>query len=48
DKEILEIAIEDREAILAADPELAAKENRGLHKKLSDLYAARWNLIDLA
>jgi len=48
DKDILELAIEDREAILAADPELAAKEHRGLRKKLRDLYAARWNLIDLA
>ena len=48
DKDILEAAIEDREAILAADPELAAKEHRGLRNKLRDLYAARWNLIDLA
>jgi hypothetical protein len=48
DKEILELAIEDREALLAADPELARKENAGLRRKLIDLYAARWNLIDLS
>lgn len=48
DKEILDQAIEDREAILAGDPNLEAKEHRGLRKKLRDLYAARWNLIDLA
>lgn len=48
DKDILEQSMEDRETILAADPELKSRENRGLHKKLHDLYAARWNLIDLA
>jgi ATP-dependent DNA helicase RecG len=48
DGDILAQAIEDREALLAADPELSAPANRGLHKKLRDLYAARWNLIDLA
>ncbi|MDP2865304.1 MAG: ATP-dependent DNA helicase RecG [Elusimicrobiota bacterium] len=48
DKEILEMAIEDREALLAADPDLVKKENAGLRRKLSDLYAARWNLIDLS
>ncbi len=48
DKELLEMAIEDREALLAADPELARKENAGLRRKLIDLYAARWNLIDLS
>ncbi|PKM98506.1 MAG: ATP-dependent DNA helicase RecG [Elusimicrobia bacterium HGW-Elusimicrobia-3] len=48
DGEILAQTMEDREAILAADPDLAAPENRGLRKKLRDLYAARWNLIDLS
>jgi ATP-dependent DNA helicase RecG len=48
DKDILEMAMQDREAILAADPDLEAAENRRLHAKLRDLYAARWNLIDLA
>ncbi len=48
DKDVLEAAIEDREAVLAADPDLASPANRGLKKKLQDLYAARWNLIDLA
>ncbi|OGR39421.1 MAG: ATP-dependent DNA helicase RecG [Elusimicrobia bacterium GWA2_64_40] len=48
DGEVLAQAMEDRETILTADPELASAENRGLHKKLRDLYAARWNLIDLS
>jgi len=48
DGEVLAQAIEDREAILTADPDLGARENRGLRKKLRDLYAARWNLIDLS
>jgi len=48
DKDILEQAIEDREAILAADPDLQARPNAGLRKKLRDLYASRWNLIDLS
>jgi len=48
DKEILEQTIEDRELILAADPDLQARENRGLRRKLAELYAARWNLIDLS
>jgi ATP-dependent DNA helicase RecG len=48
DKDILDQAIEDREILLADDPELKKKPNAGLHKKLRDLYAARWNLIDLS
>ena len=48
DKDILAQAIEDREALLADDPELLKRENAGLRKKLHDLYAARWNLIDLS
>ncbi len=48
DKDILELAIEDREALLSDDPELVKRENAGLRKKLHDLYAARWNLIDLS
>ncbi|PIU19695.1 MAG: ATP-dependent DNA helicase RecG [Elusimicrobia bacterium CG08_land_8_20_14_0_20_59_10] len=48
DKEILEQAIEDREAILAADPDLQTRPNAGLRRKLHDLYAERWNLIDLS
>ncbi|HAT72556.1 MAG TPA: ATP-dependent DNA helicase RecG [Elusimicrobia bacterium] len=48
DKDILDIAIEDREALLAADPDLTKKENAPLRHKLHALYAARWNLIDLS
>ena len=48
DKEILEMAIEDRDALLAADPELVKEENAGLRRRLHALYAARWNLIDLS
>ncbi len=48
DADVLNQAIEDREELLAADPELGKKENAGLRRKLQDLYAARWNLIDLS
>ncbi len=48
DKEILEQALADRDAILAVDPDLRAPENMRLHRKLRDIYASRWNLIDLA
>jgi len=48
DGDVLNQAIEDREELLAGDPELAKKENAGLRRKLQDLYAARWNLIDLS
>ena len=48
DGDILAQAIEDREALLTDDPNLAKKENAGLHRKLRDLYAERWNLIDLS
>lgn len=48
DKDILELAMADRETLLAEDPNLEQRANAGLHKRLRDLYAARWNLIDLA
>ncbi len=48
DGAVLAQAIEDREMILAKDPDLVKKENAGLRRKLQDLYAARWNLIDLS
>jgi len=48
DGDILAQAIEDREVVLAADPNLEKKEHAGLRKKLHDLYAERWNLIDLS
>ncbi|OGR67820.1 MAG: ATP-dependent DNA helicase RecG [Elusimicrobia bacterium GWC2_61_19] len=48
DKDVLEQAIEDRAALLAADPELVKPENAPLRHKLRSLYAARWNLIDLS
>jgi ATP-dependent DNA helicase RecG len=48
DGDVLKLAIEDREELLAADPELVKKENARLRHKLRALYAARWNLIDLS
>ncbi|MCX5792273.1 MAG: ATP-dependent DNA helicase RecG [Elusimicrobia bacterium] len=48
DGEILAQAMEDREALLAADPGLARPENAGLRRRLRALYASRWNLIDLS
>ncbi len=48
DGDILGQAIEDREALLAGDPDLLKPGNSGLRRRLHDLYAARWNLIDLS
>ena len=48
DAEILRQAIEDRDEVLAADPDLVKTVNAGLRKKLIEQYAGRWNLIDLA
>jgi len=48
DAGVLAEAVEDRDALLAADPDLAKPENFRLRRKLRDLYASRWNLIDLS
>lgn len=48
DAGVLAQAIEDRDALLAADPDLAHPANARLRRKLRDLYASRWNLIDLS
>jgi ATP-dependent DNA helicase RecG len=48
DADILAQAIEDREALLAADPELAARDNARLRRRLHAQYAAKWDLIDLS
>ena len=48
DGEILRAAIEDREALLAADPGLRKPENAGLRSELLDLYQRKWNIIDLS
>ncbi len=48
DKEILAQALEDRDALLSADPSLSLKENAGLRRRLQTLYATRWHLIDLS
>ncbi|OGS10379.1 MAG: ATP-dependent DNA helicase RecG [Elusimicrobia bacterium RIFOXYA2_FULL_58_8] len=48
DKDILAEVMEDREALLAGDPDLLKPENSRLRLKLRSLYATRWNLIDLS
>ncbi|MBI4801821.1 MAG: ATP-dependent DNA helicase RecG [Elusimicrobia bacterium] len=48
DGEILRSAIEDREALLAADPALRKPEHAGLRRKLLELYQQKWNIIDLS
>jgi ATP-dependent DNA helicase RecG len=48
DKDVLGQAMEDREALLAEDPELEKPGNLRLRRRLHLLYADRWNLIDLS
>ena len=48
DKEVLKEVMEDRDALLAEDPDLSRKENAGLRHNLLKLYAQKWNLIDLS
>jgi len=48
DGELLKLAIEDRDALLAEDPELRKPENAGLRYNLLKLYQHKWNIIDLS
>ncbi|MBU2572726.1 MAG: ATP-dependent DNA helicase RecG [Elusimicrobia bacterium] len=48
DGELLRSAIEDREALLAADPGLRKPEHSPLRHKLLQLYQQKWNIIDLS
>ncbi|MEI7481813.1 MAG: ATP-dependent DNA helicase RecG [Elusimicrobiota bacterium] len=48
DSDILKQAIEDRDALLAEDPDLLKPENAGLRYNLLKLYQQKWNLIDLS
>ena len=48
DGETLKQAIEDREELLAADPDLLKPENAGLRYNLLKLYQQKWNIIDLS
>ena len=48
DGEILKQAIEDREELLAQDPDLRAPGHAGLRYNLLKLYQQKWNLIDLS
>ena len=48
DGEILKQAIEDRDVLLAEDPDLMKDENAGLRYNLLKLYQQKWNIIDLS
>jgi ATP-dependent DNA helicase RecG len=48
DGEILKAAIEDRDALLAGDPDLRKPENAGLRHNLLKLYRQKWDIIDLS
>lgn len=47
DKDILEMAMEDKNELLSIDPELIIKENAGIRKNLIEKYARDWQIIDL-
>ncbi|NLO90479.1 MAG: ATP-dependent DNA helicase RecG [Elusimicrobia bacterium] len=46
DRELLEWALADRDALFSSDPDLSAPENQAFKKRLSALYTRRWHLID--
>jgi len=48
DSDMLKQAMEDRDALLAEDPDLRKSENAGLRYNLLKLYRQKWNLIDLS
>ena len=48
DREILQWAIEDRDALLAQDPYLQQPQHLPLRRKLIELYEKNWHLIDLS
>ncbi len=48
DGKILMQAIDDKDEILSIDPGISAPENAGIRKKLIEMYAEKWKLIDLS
>jgi ATP-dependent DNA helicase RecG len=48
DGELLKQAIEDRDELLASDPDLLKPDNAGLRHNLLKLYQKKWNIIDLS
>ena len=48
DQAILHWAIEDRDEILSADPNLVRPEHALFRRKLQELYQQNWHLIDLS
>lgn len=46
DKNILFMAIQDRDELFAMDPELKSNENTILKNKIIEIYGSKWNLID--
>lgn len=48
DKNILQWALEDREALLAQDPTLQKPEHAAFRARLLELYQQNWHLIDLS
>ena len=48
DRNILQWAIEDRDELLAADPQLKKPEHAAFRARLLELYQNNWHLIDLS
>ncbi|MFH1619506.1 MAG: ATP-dependent DNA helicase RecG, partial [bacterium] len=48
DAGILREAVEDRDALLKADPDLTFPEHRSFRNRLLELYQRKWHVIDLA
>ncbi len=48
DGEILKLAMEDRDALLAEDSDLLKAENAGLRYHLLKIYQKQWDIIDLS
>lgn len=46
DRNLLSMAIEDRDELLAGDPGLNMSEHSALKKKILELYGEKWKLID--
>jgi len=46
DKNILFLAIQDRDELFATDPDLRSRENTILRNKVIEMYGSKWNLID--
>jgi ATP-dependent DNA helicase RecG len=47
DKEVLQWAVEDRDALTKEDPSLSLPQNKALKLRIMELYQKQWHLINL-